>query len=34
MRLMPAVVLILKFLETNYIIGQHRSITLSKTIVV
>jgi hypothetical protein len=31
--LMPAIVLILKFLETDQIIGQHCSITLRKALV-
>ena len=33
-RLMPAIVLILKFLETDQIIGQHCSITRRKAVVI
>ena len=33
-RLMPAIVLILKFLETDQIVGQHCSIALRKPFVV
>ena len=33
-RLTPLIVLILELLETNHIVGQHRPITLRKTIVV